>query len=159
MSDWKQKVAAKREAKAGTKLQEKAQASANVGQKVNTGGWRSEGNAYLFKLEVNEPIVAYYLNKSGRAGLARTQICDEFDFEFHSMHPTGCPVYIRMVGNTDTKNMTKFDTKNKTGPQYVNSGKLDLSTGDLEELGLLIRDNWEFLSYMAKCAYEDDGFV
>lgn len=162
-NDWKEKVALERKAKEDEKKQ-KAKANANVAVKVSTTGWRSQGNGYLFKLTVDDIMVSYYLKKLGKK-LARTQNSDKFDFEFHPMHTTGCPVYIRMAGNTDNSLMTKFDTKNKSAPKVNplknsdlhNSGKIsELSTAELIELQALIKDNFEFLQLMAKCIYEQD---
>lgn len=166
---WKEKVAQKRGEKQKTKLEKQAAASSNVGQKINTQGWRTSGNAYLFQLEVNEKIVAYYLGKYGQA-LPSPQQTFTYDFEFHPMHTTGNPVYIRMVGNDDTSLMTKFDTKNKSAPKLPKKGdrrnaaqdfhnleKLTLNSTELAELEVLIKSNFAFLQYMAKCVYEEDG--
>lgn len=164
---WKEQVDAKKQAKTGGKLAEKAAASSAVGVRINTNGWRSEGNASLFKLEVNDTMVAYYLAKKVQVGLKRSQTCTGFDFEFHPGHPTGYPIYVRMVGNEDSKSMTKFDTKNKSAPQlpvkkdmsdgdFVNFDKVTLSSTEKTNLQILIRDNWEFLQYMAKQIYEGE---
>lgn len=167
---WKDQVAAKKQQKVNSKLEEKAKASSNVGVAVNTNGWRSSGNAYLFKLEVNDTMVAYYLGKKGQVALTRSQTCQDFDFEFHPMHTTGYPIYVRMVGNEDSSLMTKFDTKNKSAPKlpvkkdmsdgdFVNFDKVTLSSTEKTNLQILIRDNWEFLKYMAKRIYDDDAVL
>lgn len=158
---WKDQVAEKRAAKQDEKTS-KAKANATTAVKVQTSGWRSYGNAWLFELKLNEPMVAHYLQKGGMA-LARTQQCVDYDFEFHPMHTTGCPVYIRMKDNDDTSLMTKFDTRNKTAPQrgkkgdFHNLGKLTLTETQLTELVLLIKENFAFLQYMAQRVYEEDG--
>jgi hypothetical protein len=170
MSDWKEKVAAKKAEKTQTKLEAKASTASNTGVKVNTQGWRSSGNAYLFKLKLNETIVAYYTKKGGKK-LASPQKCDKFDFEFHPMHTTGNPIYIRMDGSEDNSLITKFDTKNKPEAPKIeargsgkkktydfhNLEKLTLNSTEMTELELLIKNNYDLLQYMAKCAYEEDG--
>ena len=167
---WKEQVDAKKQAKTGGKLAEKAAASSTVGVRINTNGWRSAGNAYLFKLEVNDTMVAYYLAKKGQVALTRSQTCQDFDFEFHPMHTTGYPIYVRMEGNDDSASMTKFDTKNKSAPKlpvkkdmsdgdFVNFDKVTLSSTEKTNLQILIRDNWEFLKYMAKRIYDDDAVL
>ena len=167
---WKEKVDASRQAKTESKLEEKGAASATVGKAVLTNGWRLLGNAYPFKLVVNETMVAYYLAKKGQVALTRPQTCQAFDFEFHPGHTTGYPIYVRMEGNDDTKSMTKFDTKNKSAPQlpvkkdmsdgdFVNFDKVTLSSTEKTNLQILIRDNWEFLKYMAKRIYDDDAVL
>jgi hypothetical protein len=170
---FKEQTAANRAAKQQTKseLAAKAKASSNTGQKINTSGFRSLGNAYLFKLTVQDPMAAYYLKKSP-VKLTRTQTCTKFDFEVHPMHTQGYPIYIRMVGNDDSSLMTKFDTKGKSAPQlaargdgkkktmdFHNLDKLELSSTELAEMERLIGDNYAFIQYLAEQVYAVDGLV
>lgn len=154
---WKAKQDAARAEK--NRLGQQARANAVVAQKINTTGWRFSGNALLIKLKVSDLTVSYYLNKMGQRALASTQSSDLYDFEFHPMHTTGNPVYIRMADNDENSNVPKFDTKNKTAPEFVNAGKITLTNTQFDQLRQLIGDNWNFLSYVADQVYNVDRLI
>ena len=120
--------------------------------------------ADLFSFQDNDPIVTKYLNATERAAVALWQTSAEYRFEFHTGHDTGNPIYIRPVGNSDKKNLPKFDTKNKTATSYharntttvsvntlANGGKLARALGSAAqtEIETLIQTSWASLALLA----------
>ncbi len=69
-----------------------------------------------FKFERTDPIVAYFLDETDLAAVRHWQTRGGYTFEFHEMHDTGNPIYIRRDGNTDGSLITKIDTKNIANP-------------------------------------------
>lgn len=113
--------------------------------------------AVLFKFKADDPIIQGYLPSNVRNAITIWQSSDEYDFEFHSGHLTGNPIYIRPAGNRDTSNVPKFDTQNKSASDYTaissfaNGEKLTgLSTRAKNEILNIIQNNWAALSALAR---------
>ena len=69
-----------------------------------------------FKFQKDDPIIAYYLDQDDLDAVRFWQTRPGYTFEFHDLHTTGNPIYIRCDGNTDKTLITKFDTKNIANP-------------------------------------------
>jgi len=119
------------------------------------------GNAIVFRFEENNPTLRRYLNTAERAEVDHWQTPNmTWSIELHPMHLTGNPFYIRLFGNTDSGNVPKVDTRNKTASQYgditkiANNAKLRNKGGlNTVEQGLLITfisNNWDHLSLIAQ---------
>jgi hypothetical protein len=126
--------------------------------------------ADLFSFKATDPIVTKYLNATERAAVALCQTSTEYEFEFHTGHDTGNPIYVRPDGNTDKKNLPKFDTKNKTAASYharnttsvsvntlANGGKLASALGSAAQLEIetLISASWASLALLATRFWTD----
>jgi hypothetical protein len=112
--------------------------------------------AVLFRFEADDEIIVAYLPANTRANVTHWQTSDEYNFEFHSGHLTGNPIYIRPDGNRDGSNVPKFDTLNKNASDYstigsfANSGKLDgLSNRAKNDILAIISNNWAALQALA----------
>lgn len=69
-----------------------------------------------FHFDRDDPIVQYYLDESDIDAVRVWQRQQTYTFEFHEMHDTGNPIYIRADGNTDQSLITKIDTKSIGDP-------------------------------------------
>lgn len=60
--------------------------------------------------------------------IVQHQTAENYIFELHGGHETGNPIYIRIKNgdeiDSSSSNVTKFDTKNKTKVELVNTGRL-----------------------------------
>ncbi|HEY0420874.1 MAG TPA: hypothetical protein VGC80_15265 [Acetobacteraceae bacterium] len=135
-------------------------------------GLHMVGNAVRFQLTATDPLIAHYVG-TGLITVNHTQADLTYWFEFHPMHTTGNPVYIRMDGDESNKLMTKFDTKNKpNAPQWADSSRKTNKEGDFanpEKVTLastarstmlvLISQNYANLQALAQQVYEVDGLV
>ena len=92
------------------------------------------------------------------SGVTSWQARDDYDFELHSGHLTGYPIYIRAdLWARVTSNIPKFDTLNKSAADYTtignfaNSDKLDrLPLAAKNEILRLLDDNWGALAELAQ---------
>jgi len=117
--------------------------------------------ATTFRFKKDDPSVRGWLTEDEIAAVKAWQTNDGYYFEQHDGHPTGLPLYIRMDGSTVTSNLTKFDTKNKTKPEFVNKGLLSqggsgvtkLSVTEIAALTKLITDEWATMTILAKRAW------
>jgi hypothetical protein len=78
-----------------------------------------------FRFERNDPIVAYYLDEADLNAINHWQTQPGYTFEFHEMHDTGNPIYIRPDNNTANSSMTKIDTKNIADPALHYKNKMN----------------------------------
>lgn len=113
--------------------------------------------AILFRFDAEDEIVVAYLAAGVRHNIARWQTNDEYNFEFHTGHLTGNPIYIRPDGNTDSANVPKFDTLNHQAGDYAeiksfaNFEKLGrLSTRAKTDILAIISQNWAALQTLAR---------
>ena len=113
--------------------------------------------AVLFRFDAEDEVVVAYLASDVRGNITRWQISDEYNFEFHTGHPTGNPIYIRPDGNTDGSNVPKFDTLNHQASDYANinsfanSEKLGgLSNRAKTDILEIISQNWVALQTLAR---------
>jgi|GEM_PF-4634008 len=113
--------------------------------------------ATLFKLQAGDPVVKAYVSAGILGAIRIWQTSEEYDFELHSGHLTGYPIYIRPDGNRDTSNISKFDTLNKTATDYpsieslANGEKLArLSIRAKNEILFIILNDWTALSELAR---------
>jgi hypothetical protein len=81
-----------------------------------------------FRFNQNDPIIQYYLDPDDINAITHWQTLGGYTFEFHDMHTTGNPIYIRPDGNTSNSSMTKIDTKNIASPatHYHNARTLNV---------------------------------
>lgn len=111
-----------------------------------------------FNFTTGDTIVTDYLTEAERDQIVTQQASTEYTFEFHSGHLTGNPIYFRPDGNTDTSNMPKIDTRNKSAGDYntigklANSGKLRraLSPKAQTEILTIIKNDWPRLQILAE---------
>ncbi len=109
-----------------------------------------------FKFKSSDATFKKYTRASHRSGVKTWQKSSEYEFELHTGHATGSPVYVRPDGNTDTSNLPKFDTKSKSASDYAsitdfaNKGKLqkELSKSAQEDLLAVIKANWDVLAFI-----------
>jgi hypothetical protein len=115
-------------------------------------------SALLFKFQEDDPIVTNYVPATTRAAITTWQAREDYDFELHSGHLTGYPIYVRAeLWARATSNIPKFDTLNKSASDYdaitkfANEDKLSqLSNPAKTDLLRVIRDNWVALSELAQ---------
>lgn len=113
--------------------------------------------AILFRFEEDDPIVTNYIRGTARTAITSWQTRDDYDFELHSGHLTGYPIYIRAeLWARVTSNIPKFDTLNKSADDYnaiskfANSDKLDkLPLPSKNEIIRLLSDNWDAFQELA----------
>jgi hypothetical protein len=120
-----------------------------------------------FRFVKTDPIVAYYLDDSDLTSIVRWQTQYNYTFEFHEMHDTGNPIYIRPDGNTDDSNMTKIDTRNIPNPalHYRNKAKPNqpwienipnysvisrLGAARISEITSIVAGEWKYLQKLAE---------
>ncbi|MFC5862872.1 hypothetical protein ACFPT7_11260 [Acidicapsa dinghuensis] len=114
--------------------------------------------AILFKFQEDDPVVTGYIKRETLDDVERWQTRDDYDFELHSGHLTGYPIYIRTVQYARaTSNIPKFDTLNKSATDYTqisdfaNADKLgSLPLPAKNEILTLIANNWEAFSELAQ---------
>lgn len=119
--------------------------------------------AMLFKFLEDDPVVTGYISAETLATVIRWQARDDYDFEMHSGHLTGYPIYVRTVQYARaTANIPKFDTRNKSAEDYktiddfANSDKLDtLPLPSKNEILALVRDNWDAFAELAQNYWND----
>lgn len=112
----------------------------------------------LFKFQEDDPVITGYIKGETLADVERWQTRDDYDFELHSGHLTGFPIYIRTVQYAHaTSNIPKFDTLNKSADDYTkisdfaNADKLgSLPLPTKTEILALIAGNWEAFSELAQ---------
>lgn len=109
-----------------------------------------------FRFDGTDAIVTTYLTIAEIANVAYWQASYDYDFEFHTGHTTGNPIYIRITGNRDTSNVPKFDTLNKNASDYTaianfaNGEKLKRLTQQAQlDVLAVIANNWAILSSLA----------
>lgn len=119
--------------------------------------------AILFKFEQDDPVVTGYVSTAVLSTVTSWQTNDDYDFELHSGHLTGYPIYIRgQLYARATSNIPKFDTLNKQASDYdaigkfANDDRLDtLPLPSKNEILRLVRDNWEAFSELALNFWND----
>src|SRR5579862_5898573 len=115
-------------------------------------------SAILFKFQQDDPVVTNYVPATTRTAITTWHTRDDYDFELHSGHLTGYPIYIRAgLWARATSKIPKFDTLNKSASDYeqiskfANEDKLEkLSQPSQNDILRVIRDNWEALSELAQ---------
>jgi hypothetical protein len=111
-----------------------------------------------FAWKSDDDLVSSYLSSGERSAVQRWQTSSDYVFEFHPGHPTGYPIYVRKVGNTEKSNLPKFDTKNCMASMYndinkfSNGAKLrrDLNNAAQTDLLAVVTTEWEALKLLAK---------
>jgi hypothetical protein len=115
-------------------------------------------SAVLFKFHRDNLILTNYVQANTLSTINTWQAREEYDFELHSGHLTGYPIYVRPeLRARDTSNIPKFDTLNKSAADYdliskfANSEKLDpLPLQARNEILQLVRDNWIAFAELAQ---------
>jgi hypothetical protein len=119
-----------------------------------------------FRFERNDPIVAYYLDEIDLNAIRQWQTQAGYTFEFHEMHDTGNPIYIRPDGNTAGGSMTKIDTRNIADPAvHYRTGNVTtprwienipnfnvisrLGAPRIDEIRSIITNEWRYLQKLA----------
>jgi len=113
--------------------------------------------ADVFRFSSTDTLIAARLSITEIAAVTVWQSSYDYDFEFHNGHPTGYPIYVRPSGNTDTSNIPKFDTLNKSATNYnaiskfANHTKLTSALRNTAQQDILnvISNNWATLSLLA----------
>lgn len=113
--------------------------------------------ADVFRFDSTDPLITARLNATEIANVTSWQGSYDYNFEFHNGHPTGYPIYVRPVGNRDTSNLPKFDTKNKSANDYraitslANGQKLRsaLTSTAQQDVLNVIANNWATLALLA----------
>lgn len=120
-----------------------------------------------FRFEKTDPIVAYFLDDSDLNAITHWQAQAGYTFEFHEMHDTGNPIYIRPDGNTANSSMTKIDTLNIPDPalHYKNKAKPQapwienipnysvisrLGGPKINEIVAIVTGEWKYLQKLAQ---------
>jgi hypothetical protein len=82
----------------------------------------------LFKFKANDTLVMKYLNSTERGQVQRWQMYDNYNYEFHTGHTTGDPIYVRPTTPTAKRwndNVPKFDTNTGVWTGWANGPKLE----------------------------------
>ncbi len=119
-----------------------------------------------FRCVPNDPfLIANYPTIANL--IAQHQTAENYIFELHGGHETGNPIYIRIKDgdevDSSTSNVTKFDTKNKTKVEIVNSGRLTnkkqntlgtrLTDTEYGNLGIFCAANFAFFKRLGEEYY------
>jgi hypothetical protein len=120
-----------------------------------------------FKFQDNDAVVMDYLTAEEVKAVKTWQNSEEYTFEFHDGHDTGNPIYIRPTDNTDSSNLPKMDTKNKSASSYkqitslANGAKLNaaLKSKAKTEILAIIANEWDSLSVLADRYWNPKGKV
>lgn len=86
----------------------------------------------LFKFKATDATVTKYLNSTERGQVTRWQMYDGYNFEFHTGHTTGDPIYVRPTTPTAKRwnsNVPKFDTNTGVWTGWANGPKLENEDG------------------------------
>ena len=110
-----------------------------------------------FQFKEDDALIRTKLNPTEIGAVKIWQVSDKYEFEFHTGHDTGFPLYIRPANNKDRSNLPKFDTLNKTGASYTqiedlaNGAKLknELDSVARAEILNLLKNEWTTLSLLA----------